>query len=135
MYDGIPYEWDFQLEIPVVHSELVIEPSRYVTYQKNYFGYIPLTLNTSSRWVSQDVPAFKIEPYMTSSKNYRSRFEFDVSNISFPGYFRAIASTWPAVRDFLYGSTYFGTVLESDSYIKASAKEIKSRCTTRGRND
>jgi len=130
IYNGIPYEWDFQLEIPVVHSELVIEPSMYVTYHKNYFGYIPLAVNTGNRWVSINVPAFKPEPFMSSSKNYRSRFEFDVEAISFPGYYRSYTTSWDAVRDLIYNSTYFGIVIESDGYMKSAAKEIMTQCST-----
>lgn len=130
VYDGIPYEWDFQLEIPVVHSELVIESSMYINYHRNYFGYFPLAVNTGNRWVSQNVPAFKPEPYMTSSKNYRSRFEFDVESVSFPGYYRSYTTTWAAVRNLLYSSNYFGIVLDSDGYLKSVANDIESRCTT-----
>jgi hypothetical protein len=130
MYDGIPNEWDFQQEIPVVRSELVIEPSIYVTYNKNFFGYIGLTVKTNNRWVSENVPAFKEEPYMTSSKNYRSRFEFDIESVSFPGYYRSYTTNWEAVRDRLYDNTYFGLVLNSDGYMKSVAKDIKDRCST-----
>jgi hypothetical protein len=130
-YEGIPYEWDFQQEIPVVHSELVIEPSMYITFHKNYFGFVPLAVNTSNRWVSINVPAFKPEPFMSSSKNYRSRFEFDISSISFPGYYRSYTTSWSAVRDLLYNSSYFGTVLESDGYMKSVAKEIMAQCSTK----
>jgi len=128
MFDGIPYEWDFQQEIPVVRSELEIEPSSYVTYSKNFFGYIPLKASSDNRWVSENVPAFKPEPYMTSSKNYRSRLEFDISNISYPGYYKSIASSWDAIRDLLYDNTYFGTVLKADGYLKSAANDIKARC-------
>jgi len=126
MFEGIPYAWDFQQEIPVVHSELVIEPSRYITYNKNFFGYIGLTVNANNRWVATNVPAFKPEPYMTSSKNYRSRFEFDYESISYPGYYKALATTWNAVRDLLYSSTYFGTALDADGYLKSTAKDIQA---------
>jgi len=130
MYEGIPYEWDFQQEIPVVHSELSIEPSSYVTYHKNYFGFFPLAVNTANRWVAVNVPAFKPEPFMNSSKNYRSRFEFDIAVISYPGYYRSFTTSWAAVRDLLYNSTYFGDVLDADGYLKTAAKDIKSSCTS-----
>jgi hypothetical protein len=127
MYDGIPSEWDFQQEIPVVHSELVLEPSSYVTYSKNFFGYIGLATRTNDRWVSVNVPAFKPEPYMTSSKNYRSRLEFDYESVSYPGYYRSFTTSWEAVRDLLYNNTYFGTVLNTDGYLRSVAKDIKAR--------
>jgi hypothetical protein len=127
MYEGIPTEWDFQQEIPVVHSELVLEPSSYITYSKNFFGYIGLASRTNDRWVSENVPAFKPEPYMTSSKNYRSRLEFDYESVSYPGYYRSFTTSWEAVRDLLYNSTYFGTVLNTDGYLRSVAKDIKAR--------
>jgi len=131
IYDGIPEEWDFQQEIPVVHSELVIEPSIYLTYSKNFFGYIPLTEVSARRWVSDNVPAFKPEPYMSSSKNYRTRMEFEIETITLPGSFQSsYSTTWEKVRDLLYESTYFGTVLSADGYLKTVAKDILESCTT-----
>lgn len=128
-YLGIPYEWDFQQEIPVVHSELEIEPSIYVTYNKNFYGYIGLTSKSNNRWVAQNMPAFKPEPFMTSSKNYRTRFEFDYESISFPGYYKGFTTTWNAVRDRLYEATYFGIALNADGYMKSVAKDMKARCS------
>jgi hypothetical protein len=130
LYDGIPSEWDFQQEIPVVHSELVLEPSLYVSYSKNFFGYIGITSRTNNSWISDNVPAFKPEPYMTSSKNYRSRLEFDYESVSFPGFYRSYTTSWEAVRDLLYNSAYFGTVLNTDGYLKSVAKDIKARSTS-----
>jgi len=130
MFDGIPIEWDFQQEIPVVHSELMIEPSAYIDFNKNYFGYIPLAGDLDRHWFADNVPAFKPEPYITSSKNYRSRFEFDIKSISFPGYYRSFTTTWEAVRNLLYEHIYFGIALNSDGYLKSEAKEIKANCSS-----
>lgn len=127
-YSGMPYEWDFQQEIPVIHSELFLEPSPYVKFNKNYFGYIPLIESTNFHWIAKDVPAFKPEPYMTSSKNYRTRLEFDIDEVSFPGrtqiytvngvtyqrdfsgYYQGYTTSWDKIRDLLYFSKYSGTM-------------------------
>jgi hypothetical protein len=129
-YNGIPSDWDFQQEIPIVHSELVIEPSIYVSFSKNFFGYFPLTNGSNNHWMSDNVPAFKPEPYMTSSKNYRTRLEFDISEISFPGFYKSVASSWDAIRDLLFENTYFGVVLNTDGYMKSVAKDIKAKSTS-----
>ena len=118
-YDGIPFEWDFQQEIPVLHSELILEPSVYIKFNKNYFGYIPLTEISSNHWIATHVPAFKPEPFMTSSKNFRSRFEFDIEEVSIPGqtkiysntrgtyqreysgYYQAYSKSWESIRTML----------------------------------
>jgi hypothetical protein len=120
IYDGIPATWDFQQEIPVAYSELIIEPSTYMKFNKNYFGYIPLDVSTSSRWVASNAPAFKSEPYMTSSKNYRTRLEFDLEEVRLPvttrtytgnGNYvqslnndltRSYAKSWESIRDLLF---------------------------------
>jgi len=118
-YDGIPFEWNFQQEIPVVHSELVLESTEYIKFNKNYFGYIPLDESTNNHWIANNVPAFKPEPFMTSSKNYRTRLEFDIDEVSFPGltqtyyyngilyqrelkgHYQAYATSWESIRDML----------------------------------
>jgi hypothetical protein len=119
VFYGIPYTWDFQQEIPVVHSELIIEPNTRIDYRKNYFGYIPLTISTDNHWESDNVPAFKPEPFITSSKNYRTRFEFD-----------NYISSWDIIREILYNYTYFGAVLNTDGYLKSAAQSIKANCAT-----
>jgi len=119
VFYGIPYSWDFQQEIPVVHSELIIEPSTRIIYHKNYFGYIPLTISTDTHWESENVPAFKLEPFITSSKNYRTRFEFD-----------NYISSWNVIREMLYSYTYFGIVLNADGYLKSAVQSIKANCST-----
>jgi hypothetical protein len=131
VFDGIPRTWDFQQEIPVMHSELVIEPSSFIMYHKNFYGYIPLTVNTGDRWVSENVPAFKPEEYIPSTDNLRSRFEFDVEFIIFREYTQYLTTTWDAVRDVLYKSFYFGAVLDNDGYLRSVAKDIEKQCSTR----
>jgi hypothetical protein len=126
VYPGIPAFWDFQLEIPVVHSELVIKPISYLKFNKNFYGSIPLTISTEGRWVADNVPAFKAEPYMSSSKNYRLRIEFDLEYISYQGYRQLYATTWDKVRDQLYSNNNFGSALSLDGYLKSVAKEIKA---------
>jgi hypothetical protein len=130
-FEGIPLEWDFQQEIPVVHSELVIEPSMYIMYHKNFYGNIPLTVNTGDRWVAENVPAFKPEPFTPSSNNLRSRFEFDVEFIIFQNSTQNYTTSWNAVRNVLYSSEYFGYYLDNNGNLKSVAATIKSQCTSR----
>ena len=62
---GFPYEWYFQNTIPVLRSELVIEPSTYISFRKNFFGYIPLDMSTPNTWVSVNVPAPSASPLIS----------------------------------------------------------------------
>lgn len=132
VYDLLPPSWDFQWDgIPVAHSELVIEPTLYINFKKNFFGYIPLKINERNRWVAENMPAFRAEPYITSSNNYRTRFEFDIESITVPGrFFHAITTSWDAVKNYFYESTYFGSVLAQNGYLNDAAKHIESLYTT-----
>ncbi len=97
-YFGLPYEWYFQSYVPVRHSELVIPTSPNISFSKNFFGYIPLSVSTMDRWVSEDVPAFKSEPYINSSENYISKFEIDIKSISTQTRIYTFTTTWDAVN-------------------------------------
>ncbi|MCU0377411.1 MAG: DUF3857 domain-containing protein [Bacteroidales bacterium] len=97
IYPGLPYLWEFQWMIPVRHSELILKDSQYFEYSKNYFGYIPLDVNESNRWVAVNVPAFKPEPFIDSPDNYLARFEIDIKRITFPGYFRSLTTSWDEI--------------------------------------
>ena len=123
---GLPQDWYFQREIPVLRSELVIERSTYVTFRKNFFGFIPLSISTPNRWVAVNVPAFNEEPFINSKENYISKFEIEIKKISFPGYYANYASDWNGVYHSLNESYGFGTPLNAgNSFIKGMAKHIK----------
>jgi len=136
-YTGLPNEWRFQQEVPVRWSELIIEPSPYVTFRKNFFGLEPLAESTPMRWVAKDMPAFKKEPYMNSTTNFISKFEIEVLNLSFPpsdnfpnGLFREYSTTWDAVNNQLRESDNFGKAMQGCSFLNSIAKDIEKKYTT-----
>lgn len=124
---GMPRTWRFQQRIPVKWSELIVERSPYITYQKNYFGYEPIDIITTTRWVAIDMPAFKPEPYIRSVENYLTKFEFDIQEIRIPErlYFKSIASSWKVICENLRESKYFGVPLRADHYLKKVTDEIE----------
>lgn len=127
---GLPRIWKFQELIPVELSELIVESSQYIDYQKNYFGYIGISQPSKGHWLASKVPAFKIEPYMDSYKNYISKFEFEIQRISFPGFYEDYASTWEQVAETLYESDYFGGIMKAScGFLKELAAKIGSSCT------
>jgi len=135
-YNGLPNEWRFQEEIPVRWSELVIESSPYVTFRKNFFGFERLSESTPTRWVAKEMPAFKKEPYMNSSKNYIAKYEIELLSIGFPpssgnstGTYREYSTTWDAVNHRLNENSYFGNVLQGCAFLNNIAKEIKGKYT------
>jgi len=125
-YTGFPTSWYFQEDIPVVWSELRIATPKYVSYRKNYFGYVPLTINEGGRWVAENVPAFKKEPFMDSKENYISKFEIDLTEINVEGYYyQELAKTWNGLSKLLLDYEYFGDLLKSGMFMNKEAKRIK----------
>ena len=126
-YEGLPDEWDFQEEIPVRWSELVLEPSQYIDYRKNFTGFVSLSESGDMRWVAKDVPAFKREGYMNSIQNYIAKFDIDLLNISIPGYYREYTTSWEAVNRRLSQNSYFGGTLQGALFLNPIAKEIEAQ--------
>jgi len=129
-YNGLPNEWRFQEEVPVRWSELVIEPSPYVTFSKIFFGFVPLSEGTNMRWVAKDMPAFKKEPFMNSTKNYITKIEIEILNISFPGFYQEFSTTWDAVNTRLRESKNFGQAMQGCTFLNSIAKDIEKNYTT-----
>jgi hypothetical protein len=126
---GIPWKWHFQQEIPVKWSELIIQ-SNHVNFRKNFFGYETLDINTDGRWVAKNMPAFKPEPYMNSSNNYITKFEFDILSVSYHGHYEEYTTSWDAVCKHLLESKLFGFPLKGANYLNRTRNEIKDKYDT-----
>jgi len=129
--NGLPREWLFQELIPVKYSELLVESSPYIDFQRNFFGYLSFDLSTGDHWIMSNIPAFKIEPYMDSYKNYISKVEFDLRSVHIPGYYEDFASNWEQVAGTLIDSEDFGGILKSRAgYLNDWEEEINETCET-----
>lgn len=129
-YPGLPYNWYFQQYIPVLRSELIIENTIYISFRKNFFGYVPLSESSNRRWVALNVPGFKDEPFMSSSENYISKIEIELLKVSLPGLYINFSGDWEGVCHTLmesdYESGHFGVPLKAANlFIKGMAKVIK----------
>jgi hypothetical protein len=124
-FPGLPFEWDFQWVIPVRHSELILQYSEYIDLSRNFFGYIPLTVNEPDRWVAINVPAFKPEPYMDSPQNYTTKFEIELRRITFPGYIKEFNTTWENINDILLLNTSFPSNATSSLCLTSIVKDLE----------
>jgi hypothetical protein len=102
VYDGLPYSWEFQEIIPVRHSELILQNSEFLEFNKYFTGYTSLTVSEPSRWVAVNVPAFKPEPSINSYKNYITKFDISLKRVFFPGYNKEYSTTWENIVSLLY---------------------------------
>jgi hypothetical protein len=125
---GLPYEWRFQEIIPVKHSELIIDPNKYIDFKKHFVGYLSLSVSTDNRWVAENMPAFKEEPYMNCIENYITKFDIELKDLFFWGHYYPVSDSWNSIGDLLIENEYFGKLSEG-IFLKEIAENIKKSCT------
>ena len=127
-YPRIPEAWYFQQDIPVKLSVLIMEKSEYVSFRKSFCGYEPLAYASDHQWVAKNIPAFKPEPFINSPENYISKVEFDILNISFPGYYyNDVTTSWDEVAEYLDDSKYFGVAMRAAGYMRQEANILSEK--------
>jgi len=124
----LPSDFAFQREIPIRHCELQLDPTNEIEYRKRSRGFIMIKSDGPNTFVLDNVPAFKEEPYMDSKENYVAKFEFDILDIHFPGYYKGFTTSWEAVNKRLRGNSYFGGALTNGvGALNALKKEIEEK--------
>lgn len=122
---GLPVEFYFQYDIPVKWSELIIYEHNAIQFSKNFFGFVPLTIATDTRWAVGNVPAFKSEPFINSENNYKTHFEFDLKSVTYSGFkYQAYATTWENVNKLLLNYTDFGDAIQGTMFLNSEADRI-----------
>ncbi len=129
-FPGLPLEYRFQEVIPVAYAELHIEQSPYLTFDKRFFGFHPLTTIGPNHWMAKNVPAFVSEPFMNDYSNYLTKIQFEVSAVTFPRFYRLYSETWEQVNDYLINQENFLAAETSTFFLNEKAKEIKEMDTT-----
>lgn len=74
---------------------------------------------------ADDIPAFPVEPYLTTPDNYISKVEFELSMTKFPGsaeYHYTLS--WDDVNEKLLTSSYFGDQFKHERFLKDEVEEI-----------
>lgn len=130
VYSWLPQIWRFQQLIPIKYSELKIENDQNVSFRKNIFGFEPLKVNENNHWIAENMPAFKPEPYISSSENYMTKIEFDILEVKSGMYYEAVTTTWEDLSDFLYDNTFFGMPMRNSSHLNKISKEIINNAKT-----
>jgi transglutaminase-like putative cysteine protease len=134
--------WYFQHEIPVKHSEYLVELPEAFEYKRVMRGYValqdteiskrnimyqgtPLTL-TTQHFVAKDVPAFKVEPYLTTTEDFISRISFELYAISLPGtsYNRYMPDSYGELSYALARDEDFGKRLERGGFLKKDVEQL-----------
>lgn len=160
-YNSDIRSWRFQREYPVLWSEykVTIPPIyNYVTIKQ---GFIPYTIDSSWRtfkrysiidpgdagssstaynlsgdakcgwWALKDVPPFRDEKYMSSSKNYISKIKFQLNSIRYSDtHIVQVMKDWFSTAEDLLKDPDFGEPLtETNSWMEDDLKKIVTGTT------
>jgi len=86
---------------------------------------------TKFRWVAQEVPAFKPEPYILSAESYISKIDFELASIKYPNQpIEPIMGSWEDVNKTYYEESDFGGELKANDFLKKPVSEIVLNKTT-----
>jgi hypothetical protein len=74
---------------------------------------------TNHCWATQNVPAFRDEPFMTSARDYVSRIDFELAGVKWPNQvYKPVAATWQGINDQLLNEESFGQQLRRGGFLK-----------------
>ncbi|MBU6122931.1 DUF3857 domain-containing protein [Hymenobacter siberiensis] len=74
---------------------------------------------TNYDWVMKDVPAFRDEPFMTTSEDYLDRITFQLAGEQFPNQaYKNVSGTWAKIDMELLGMDNFGGQLDRGGFLK-----------------
>ncbi|WCT14672.1 transglutaminase domain-containing protein [Mucilaginibacter jinjuensis] len=138
------HTWDFQDDIPKMHSEYHASIPGVFDYNISLRGALKLTKNTSEidrecfsyfgtkcdcsnlAFIMDDVPAFVREEYMTASKNFISAIYFEMSQRQDfnTGAKVKITKEWKDVDYSLKSNEYFGSQIKRSGLMKDRVKDV-----------
>lgn len=77
------------------------------------------------RWVANEVPAFKPEPYMTSIHDYVTKINFELASVKFPNEpVKNYMGTWADINKTLAESEQIGGQISGNGFLKKIAEEV-----------
>ena len=128
--------WEFQKSIPVRWSEYWAMIPNIFIYERYMQGYVPVSTYTTKKdlyhgtevtahhWITENVPAFKEEPYMTTEDDYISRMNFALSHINYSTHTQEIMGSWLKFNNDLLESPDFGKVITGSAYLKDQVESL-----------
>ncbi|HEK21830.1 transglutaminase domain-containing protein [Mucilaginibacter sp.] len=141
--------WEFQSDIPKIHSQYEVHIPAYWNYSASIRGILKLTTNTAEverecfsshgakcdcsylRYGINDIPAFIEEDYMTASKNFISAVYFDLQEWINPytNVKQRETKEWKDIDYNLKHSDYFGSQIKKNLLTPYIAPVIAGKTT------
>ena len=83
---------------------------------------------TNHRWAMKNVPAFRSEPYMTTSRDYVARLDFELAGYKWPDKpYQSVTSSWEKINSELLENENFGAQLRRGGFLKAEVAALKAK--------
>jgi hypothetical protein len=147
--------WKFQTIIPVNYSEYttaIPEYFNYNVYSRGYekinktqdmktrkesyvssiggsMGELEFTENTT-KYFSENIPAFKPEPFSNTITNYLTSIEFELASTQYPNSgLKQYSQSWSDVTKTIYDNDYFGKELDKNNYYQDDLKLLMNTTT------
>lgn len=135
------YSQYMQGYITLAANEKKINPKSITLITKERTGTRVSTTNYSSdeirfneaafRWVAQDVPGFKEEPFMTTAVDYMSKINFELASVKFPDQpTQPMMGTWNDLNKSFLESEYFGGPVKGSLFLKKVTEEVVSNAAS-----
>ncbi len=128
-------DWQFQSSEPTLWSEYRAEiPTEYI-YVQATVGMVALATYESEeqqlgkviahRWVMEDIPALREEPFMTTPSDFRAAIEFQLSGYSHPSVGTIkFMSSWKKVAEELTEMKMFGEQLKPTRLVRSRVEAL-----------
>lgn len=103
----------------------------------DFQGYSPGTTQSTVRykekkykWIATDVPAFKPEPFITSTRDYLSKINFELTHRQFPNQpVKQYMGSWEDINRQYAESSNFGEEVTGNEFLKKEVAEVTAGIT------
>ncbi|HTE29042.1 MAG TPA: transglutaminase domain-containing protein, partial [Chryseolinea sp.] len=119
-----------QMPASITLSSTERSTSGWTTASQTSYDKIDYTEN-KYRWAVENVPAFKPEPFITTSKDYISKINFELAYKKFPGQaMQPIMGTWDDINKQYSDSPNFGKEVTGNGFLRKVSEEITAGLST-----
>jgi transglutaminase-like putative cysteine protease len=148
-------DWRFQFDEPVRWSEYRVRYPKAIAYAALHHGYEQYAINkvedvqqtffnhaasylgqniancTQGRWVIQNAPALRDEPFITTINDYYNRVDLQLAGYAlYGGGSKKVLSDWNTFTKDLYEDKQFGERIDVTRKVRTQAEEITAGVST-----
>ncbi|MEO9485805.1 MAG: DUF3857 domain-containing protein [Ekhidna sp.] len=135
--------WYFQSSIPAIKSQYEVMVPNYFQYERMLQGYHPLAKGEVTQkysaingqrvpfqhhnYIALNVPAFKTEPYITTTSDYISKIDFELKKYQFPNETEKVylPKDYAALAKKMYESEYWHGNITKSKFTKDAVEVLK----------